>query len=376
MQLSPGSDISGHRRALGSVIDADVHVMVPFIEALFPYLEPRWQEFIRGADFRGPEGYDWSYPAGAPTTVRPDALPPDEGRSVTKEVFGGTLSVSPSLEVVSERALGPWQTELAILNCYYGVDMLRHPDFGAALASAVNDWLIEEWLDKDPRLRASIVIGPHDIPAAVREVDRVGAHDGFVQVLLPARSERPYGNRYWWPLLEAIRRNDLVAGVHFGGMQGNPPTPTGWPTFYLEEFAGMATVFQSQITSLVVEGVFEKFAGLRVALVEGGFTWIPSLLWRLDKEWKGFRRETPWVKQAPSTTIRENMRATTQPLDLPYERRHVEEILEWLGADDFLMFSTDYPHQHDGNVDELLDVLGPAERQAVMSENARSFYRL
>ncbi len=367
---------SNGSHATTSVIDADVHVMVPSIETLFPFLESRWHEFIKGADFRGPEGYDWSYPPGAPTTLHPDALPSAGSGPQTKEVFGGTLSASPTLAIVSERALAPWQTEIAILNCYYGVDMLRHSEFGAALAGAINDWLIQEWLERDPRLRASIVIGAHDIPAAVREIDRSGGHPGFVQVLLPVRSDRPYGNRYWWPVLEAIRRNDLVAGLHFGGMQGNPPTPTGWPTYYLEEFVGMATVFQSQVTSLVVEGVFERLPGLRVALIEGGFTWMPSLMWRLDKEWKGFRRETPWVKQAPSATIRENMRATTQPLDLPGAPRHLSELLEWLDSDEFLMFATDYPHRHEGHIEELLDVLQPPQRRAVMSENARSFYRL
>ena len=58
----------------------------------------------------------------------------------------------------------------------------------------------------------------------------------------------------------------------------------------------MSQVFQAQVLSLVSEGVFDKFPDLRVALIETGVTWMPSLMWRFDKEWRGLRNLTPWVK--------------------------------------------------------------------------------
>src|SRR5437764_508362 len=74
---------------------------------------------------------------------------------------------------------------------------------------------------------------------AAREVDRVGGHPGFVQVYLPVRAEAPYGNRRYLPLLEAAVRHDLTLGIGFGGQPPNPPTPSGWPSYYIEEWAGM-----------------------------------------------------------------------------------------------------------------------------------------
>ena len=43
----------------------------------------------------------------------------------------------------------------------------RNPHYAAAVATAVNDWLRDEWLARDERLRASMVVSTLDIPAAV-----------------------------------------------------------------------------------------------------------------------------------------------------------------------------------------------------------------
>ena len=213
--------------------------------------------------------------------------------------------------------LGPEQVAYGILNCAYAVDSLHNPDAAAALASAVNDWLAAEWLAHEPRLRASLVVPSQYPELAAREIERLGGHPGFVQVFLPVRSAAPYGNRCFHPLFAAAARHDLAVGIHFGGAPGNPPTPSGWPSFYIEEYAGMASVFQSQLLSLISEGLFDQFPTLRVALIESGFTWLPSLMWRFDKEWKGLRREVPWVRRLPSDYIREHVRLTLQPFDAP-----------------------------------------------------------
>src|SRR5690606_12308663 len=161
--------------------------------------------------------------------------------------------VPSNLDSMRKHILDPWRIERAIVNCYYAIETLRHPDWAVALASSVNDWLIHERLARDDRLRASTVIPAPDIAAAVREVGRVAAHPGFVQVLLPVRTDRLYGHRSYWPLFEAIARHDLVAGVHWGGLTDGAPSPTGWASWYSEEMAAEVQVFASQLTSLVME---------------------------------------------------------------------------------------------------------------------------
>lgn len=346
------------------IIDCDLHNEVPRVEALFPYLPAYWREVIGQTGFKGP--VDTPYRKGAAIVARPDARPDGGGPA------------GSDLALLRAQALDGGRATLGILNCLYAVDSVHNPDATAALASAVNDWQVAEWLEPESRLRASLVVPAQHPDLAAREIDRLGEHPGFVQVLLPARAAAPYGNRRYHPLYEAALRHDLAIGIHFGGAPGNPPTPAGWPSSYLEEYADMAQVFQSQLMSLVCEGVFDRFPALRVALIESGVTWLPSTLWRLDKEWKGLRREVPWVRRLPSEYVREHVRLTTTPFDAPPEPRHLLQLVEQLGSDDLLLFASDYPHQHDDAPDEhpWLDALPAALQRKILYDNARDFYRL
>lgn len=346
----------------GTIIDVDVHAVVPSVEALFPYLAPVWQHHIRERGWTGPPtGYP--YPPGLPSTARPEWRPVD-----------GRVPAS-NVSQLREHILDPWDVDVAIVNCYYPVDY-GHPDLSAALASAVNDWLSEEWLNEDKRLRASIALPVRDPAAMVREIDRVGGKPGFVQVLMPVRSGRNYGNRFYHPVYEAITRHNLVTGIHWGGSNDfAAPTPSGWPSWYIEEYVGERQYYQAQVTSLVAEGVFQAFPTLRVSMLEIGFTWLPTLAWRMDKEWKGLRREIPWVSRAPSSLIRDHMRFSVAPLDAG-SSKELARVVKWLESEDLLMFATDYPHTHDDDLSILLEAAPESMRARLMSESARDWYCL
>ncbi len=344
------------------VVDCDVHLVVPAVEVLLPYLSDHWREYIRETAFKGP--VDTSYPRGTATSGHADAVN-----------LGGPVPGSDLAQTCAE-VFDADGAAYAILTCAYAVESVRNPFAAAALASAVNDWQTREWLDREPRLRGSVVVPSQDPELAAHEIDRVGGHPGLVQVYLPARSEAPYGNRRYYPIYDAALRHDLAIGIHFGGQPGNPPTAVGWPSFYLEEYVGMSHVFQSQLISLVTEGVFDRYPALRVALIESGVTWLPSLFWRLDKEWKGLRREVPWVRRLPSEYIREHVRLTTQPFDAPPDPAHLNEVVDHLGADDLLMFASDYPHRHVEREDDWLSRLPEPLAWKIKWDNARAFYGL
>jgi uncharacterized protein len=341
------------------LIDCDVHPAYPSAGALRPFLSARWQEFLDTSRFLASPAAANAYPPGAPTSF----LAGTAGGSMEDQIARTTAAVLDQPGAL-----------FGVLNLYYGIDVLRHPDWAQALTMAVNDWLVESWLSRDRRWRGSLQVQARYPVMAAEEIDRLGSHPGFVQVLLPVRSEVPYGNRSYDPLYEAAVRHDLAIGIHFGGMSGNAPTSVGWPTYYFEEYVGMPTAFQSQVTSLIVEGVFDRFPQLKVVLLEGGWAWLPTLMWRLDKEWRGLRRETPWLKQLPSAYIREHIRASLQPIDGPPDIGGLLAAIERIESDDTLMFSTGYPHNHGSSADELMEALAPEVREKILATTALEVY--
>lgn len=349
-------------RIRSGVIDCDVHNAVASIEDLFPYLPDRWVDYINESGVTTIEpNY---YPTGSPLSARPGSEP-------------SGAPPGSDIDLLREQLLDPWNIRYAMLNCVYGVQLIQNEEWAAAMARGLNDWQAAEWLEKDERLRGSITVSTRNPETAAREIERLGQHPGFVQVLLLVRSEMPYGERYYWPIYEAAERHGLPICIHAGGSAGNPITPVGWPSYYMEDYVGLSQAFQSQVVSLVSAGVFAKYPGLRVVMAEGGFTWLPSLMWRFDKDWKGIRREAPWVNRPPSEIIRDHMRFTIQPADEPPQPEYLAEIIGQLGSEELLLFSTDYPHWHFDDKEGALPVnLSTGLERRILVENAAALYGL
>ena len=341
-------------------IDADCHAAPTSIEALYPYLAPRWRAFVQDTGY--PEPTAIHYPKVYANAARRDAYPPGGGKPGTDERFA------------ARQLLDTWDLAYAIINPLYGHSLVRNLHLGSEFMRAVNRWLADEWLAADPRWRGSIVVNIEDPDAAAEEILTVARDGRFVQVLLLVRSPEPYGRQRYRPIFRAATEAGLPVGIHFGG-GGGPITGVGWPSYYIEDHTGMAQAFQSQVISLVCEGVLEELPECRIALIEGGFAWLPPLMWRLDKNYRGLRQEVPWLTRLPSEYIREQFRATTQPMEEPEDARHLLQIIDMIGNDEFLMFATDYPHWDFDAPDQAIRALRHrALHGAVASENARRFY--
>ena len=330
-------------------IDCDVHCAPESMEVLLPYLDDYWRSYIDDATIRLA---DLAYPPGAATSGPPGPATYDD--------------LVPLLDRDAPRRV--------VLSCLVLDGVHRNPHYAAAVATAVNEWLRDEWLARDDRLRAGLVVSTLDIPAAVAEVERLAGDDRFVQILLPVRTDVPYGNRLYHPLYEAAERHGLQVAIHAWGRAGAAPTTTGLATTYLEDYLSNAHIAEIQVLSLVAEGVFDRFPGLGVVFAECGFGWLPSLLWRFDKDWKGVWREVPWVKERPSQYVRRHIRLTTAPAHLPRAPEEVAQVLEMVGAD-MLLYASDAPHDHGGSGGALLRHLGPEEADAILRGNAAAFYR-
>jgi len=153
----------------------------------------------------------------------------------------------------------------------------------------MNDWQAHEFVEPEPRLRASILIPQDDPEAALREIDKRAGDWRFCQIQLGSKSSEPIGRKRYWPIFAAAEEAGMSIGLHIGGTQSSAPSASGWPQFYIEDHHDLSHSMQNQATSLILEGVFEKFPKLKIVLIEGGFAWVPQLGWRLDKHWAKMR---------------------------------------------------------------------------------------
>jgi predicted TIM-barrel fold metal-dependent hydrolase len=159
------------------------------------------------------------------------------------------------------------------------------------------------------------------------------------------------------------------------GYSGWPTTATGWPSFYIEEMTEHATSSQALVTSMIMEGVFERYRELKIVLIESGFGWLPALGWRLDRNWKRLKDEVPHLRRAPSEYIREHLWVSTQPMEEAEDPDHLIEVMNWIGFDRIL-FASDYPHwDFDDPFVALPPNLDAEQRRAIFSENAKRVYR-
>ncbi|MHA6780739.1 amidohydrolase family protein [Pseudonocardia saturnea] len=347
------------------LIDCDVHNAVSSDAALLPYLPTRWRRHLDlvGSRTFSPFAKGYAYPKAARFASRRDAWPPSGGLP------------GSDLDFMRAQLLDAYGIEHAVLNCLYRAPEQRNDAFGAALAAAVNDWQVEHWLERDSRLRASVTVPFESPDLAAVEIDRAAAHHGFVQVLLYPRSMAPLGKRRYWPIYEAACRAGLPVGIHAASTTPGPTTASGWPSYYIEDHTGLAVAFQAQVSSLIFEGVFDRFPALRVVLMEGGFAWVPALMARLDALHHRLRDEVPDLEHPPSHYLRHRIRITTQPMEEPERPGDLVPLLREIGQD-VLMFSTDYPHWDFDDPQRAFRTRVPADlHQRIMYDNARAQYR-
>jgi predicted TIM-barrel fold metal-dependent hydrolase len=198
-----------------------------------------------------------------------------------------------------------------------------------------------------------------------------------VSVLLPL-ANKLMGERHYYPIYEAAAELDLPITIHPNSGDGifrTAPSMAGAPpTYYVEWHTGLSQVFQANLISLLCHGVFERFPQLKVIVTEGGFAWLPDVLWRLDKNVKGLRDEVPWIKRLPSEYVFEHVRFTTQPFVEPRRREHLHAMCDIIRADKTLMFSSDYPHWDFDDPTRALTWLPATIRKRVRVDNAVEVY--
>lgn len=342
------------------LIDCDIHQPNPSNEKMLEYLEePYRSEFARfkyrkvGTGIRYEDGGNRWDVGGEDTTP----------------------------EGMSKGLLDRYGHRFALLSGNNGpIAGIPDPDYAAAMCRAINRSHVDTWLPADPRYRLVIKLPIQDPQLAVEEVEHWAGHPGVVAAGFFATANRiAFGERFYYPIYEACQRHNLPIHIHpstTATIANSSSTPAGMAITYLESHVCMPQFYMAQVASMVLNGVFEKFPDLRVVLVEGGVSWLPHLLWRMDAEYRALRQQAPMLKRFPSEYVKSNVRLTTQPVEEPGRKEHLLQIFDMIGGDEMLMYASDYPHWDFDEPTKLPKGLGDESLRRILHDNACEFFNL
>jgi uncharacterized protein len=354
----------------GPIIDCDVHHTWGSNDEILAYMSGGWQTYLRDSGI-----------AVSPVSMN---FPHTHGNNKRLDSFGPDGSPPGSdYETLKTQHLDRFDVEAAFLTYDIGHEPSHpNPFLSVEVARASNDWTIDRWLDDghDDRLYGTIMT-PTQLPEeAAKEVRRVGPHAHMAEVLLCANGLGvPFGHPVYHPIYEAAAELGLPVAIHLGGEthRSTHAAGGGLPNSRLEFHTLGSQPLVHYLVSFITYGVFEKFRDLKIVIVEGGVTWLPWIMWRLDSVYDELRRESSWVRRPPSEYLRERVSLTTQPLEMSTKRGELIELLEAVGGvENMLLFASDYPHWDADDPTYLMKRLPDAWHEKVLHENARKLYGL
>ena len=248
------------------------------------------------------------------------------------------------------------------------------PEWAVAYARAYNNWLYEKYLKVSSRLKGMALIPMQDVPNSVIELRRAVRDLGMVGAMIPSNGLNEHVSaKHFWPIYEEAEKLDCALAVH-GGSYGNLGFNT-FTVFPATRALGMPFPLAIAMTGLIVDGVFDAFPKLKVGFLEGGTSWIPLVIDRLEREseYGGLR-----IKRKPEDYFR------TRRIFVGCEgnEKALAYSIERVGHEPF-MFASDFPHEitMDNCMEEIDEIrerkdIKEEHKTAILGDNARRFYKL
>ena len=145
----------------------------------------------------------------------------------------------------------------------------------------------------------------------------------------------------------------------------------------------------AQAAGMLSYGVFDRFPGLRVGFLEGGATWVPFFMDRLDRSYPhhlqvdvdGEFLSSSKPDVTASEYFRRHVKAGRIFVGFDCDDRGLGFAVKEAGNEPFL-FATDFPHESFSaescrrEINELLarEDLTQADKEAILATNAKRFY--
>jgi uncharacterized protein len=276
------------------------------------------------------------------------------------------------------RALDRGGMELSVLYPTLGLflSFLKDRQWAVAICRAYNTFLHEEFTSKTSRLKAVALLPVQDPDAAAVELERSVRELGLCGAMLAADGSHLLGDSRFTPIYEMAQRLDVMVGIHASGSSLGGAGVELFPQFIQAHTCSHAFGQMRQLTSVIFEGIPERFPDLRIAFLEAGCGWAPYWMERMDDEYAKRASEAPVLKKKPSDYVRSGKIYFSCEAD------------EWLlgpavklVGENQIVYASDFPHWDHSFPQSIAEIrergdLSDAQKQKILADNARRLYGL
>jgi predicted TIM-barrel fold metal-dependent hydrolase len=359
----------GGAAGVNRIVDVDVHVRdMPGL--LAPYAIEPWRKSL---ELMAKKPYNHLDVAGLSPGLRADPPYPGGHQGILDQIpNAGKMREGLDMLGIDDAILMP-DNLLYLAN-------IPNIQYSTALMHAYNRWLTEEWVKPGNGLWAAVIVNPHDPEESVAEIERYAMKPGVKAIYYPTAGINPlWGSRRYDKIHAAAEASGLPVLLHSVGLV-TPSFPHNMEQFeniYARHVITHPFSMMANMTSLMHTGVPNRFPGLRFIFTEAGVSWVPHIMWRLDRYHSEKRNVVPFLEERPSDYIKRQMWFATQPLEEPDDPRDLVEQIRQCGGAQRVMFASDWPH-HDFDHPRALNrlPLKPEDRNRIMWQNAVEVFDL
>ena len=308
--------------------------------------------------------------AGAPGT----AAPPGKAIQSARRASPGSQTLTNIKERIAD--LDREGIDVQFLYPSFLLHVNSWPDgiLAMGVCRAYNSWLAETCKQASGRLKPVGVVSLQDPEGAARELSRI-SDLGMPAVMINGtagakRLDHPDHETFF---AEADRLKMPIA-VHFS-LQFPVVDSLFEHHFPNRVLAGILPIMAG-LTSVLCSGLLDRYKNLKFAFLEGGISWVPAHVERMDDH---FDNPRYGAKDLISHRPSEYLKSGRIYFGCEGNEQFLGRVIDEIGQD-LLMFSSDYPHadRTEGTaryLNERTDI-SPMIRKKVLEENAKQFYAL
>ena len=255
---------------------------------------------------------------------------------------------------------------------------IEDPELMSAVFRAYNDWLAEFCQTNPHQLKGIAMINLDDVQDGLRELER-SAKLGLVGAMITEYpvEDRRYDNPEYEPFWAAAQDLNMPLSLHTATRSEGPSRGSGATSVRVASGRANKVFYPAtSMCDMIFSGVFERYPGLKVSIVEFELSWAPYLLTSMDYTYVERQEEASYRFKndlKPTDFFHNNIYLSFQEDDVGIRLRDVIGV-------DRMMWGSDYPHSESTFpksreiLDRILEGVPQGERDKIVGTNVAKLY--